>query len=209
MKGKRFGKLTVICHDGEDGQGRKLYLCKCDCGNERTLRLESLTYGTCIKSCTRCTMLIKATKVTRHGMFKSPTYKSWQSMKTRCTNTIDKNFEHYGARGITVCDRWLNSFENFYEDMGDRPEGLSLDRIDNNGNYEKSNCKWSTRTEQGRNQNSNRIVTYNGKDMCLMEAVERYSKHQYSTVHSRLRVGWSIEDALEKPIKNKQGEKDE
>src|SRR5206468_1663320 len=81
-----------------------------------------------------------------------PTYRSWYAMKARCTNSNHTSYHHYGGRGITVCERWLNSFEAFLTDMGDRPEGTSLDRIDVNGNYEPSNCKWSTPSEQANNK---------------------------------------------------------
>ena len=88
----------------------------------------------------------------RHGMYGTPEYITWRAMIKRCANPNDPAFKNYGGRGIAVCDSWKNSFENFYADMGDRPEGLTIDRIDNDGNYEKSNCKWATRTEQVYNQ---------------------------------------------------------
>lgn len=92
-----------------------------------------------------------------HGMSNSPAYKSWQEMKTRCYNKKRAKYRRYGARGIRVCDRWLKSFQNFYDDMGDRPEGKTLDRINNDGNYEPSNCRWATPLEQAQTAPKKRI----------------------------------------------------
>lgn len=108
----------------------------------------------------------------KHGMSKTKTYRVWKGILSRCYNTHRKVYYRYGGRGITVCDRWRNSFENFYEDMGDMPEGLELDRIDNSGNYEPGNCRWVTPKEQSRNRRSNLYLVYNGKRMALAEFAE-------------------------------------
>lgn len=107
-----------------------------------------------------------------HSMCKTASYRSWTSMKQRCYNKNLKIFCNYGGRGITVCDRWLESFENFYEDMWDRPNGTSLDRINNDGNYEPSNCKWSTYKEQANNTRANRKFEYNGSLMLASKISE-------------------------------------
>jgi hypothetical protein len=103
----------------------------------------------------------------KHGYTKdgkiSKTYLAWQYMKARCNNSKSQNYKYYGGRGITICDRWLNSFKNFLEDMGEKPKGLTLERIDNNGNYEPDNCKWATWIEQRNNTRSNRWISYNGE----------------------------------------------
>jgi hypothetical protein len=93
-----------------------------------------------------------------HGLSKVPGYSSWHTMVYRCTSPKSPNFEYYGGRGITVCERWRNSFEAFLEDMGERPPGTSLERIDNNGNYEPGNCKWATRGEQQRNSRNAKLT---------------------------------------------------
>lgn len=97
------------------------------------------------------TVLYRGGMVT-HGMTNTPIYKTWKRMKDRCSNPNNKNYKYYGGRGIKVCDRWVNSFENFYEDMGDKPKGLVIDRINNDGNYEPNNCRWVTITENNRNK---------------------------------------------------------
>ena len=129
----------------------------------------------------------------KHGHdYSSPTYRSWKVMKNRCTRPSDKQWKDYGGRGIKVCDKWLK-FAGFLEDMGERPDGTTLDRIDNDGNYEPSNCRWATLTLQRRNRSDNHIVEYNGRKMPLVEACE-LSGVKYDTARNRLnRYGWSVE----------------
>lgn len=103
----------------------------------------------------------------KHGMTHTPTYRSWRAMKDRCTKLDHKDYPRWGARGIKVCDRWLYSFENFYKDMGDRPKGKSLDRINNEGNYEPSNCRWATPMEQSNNTTQNHNLIRDGVIMSV------------------------------------------
>lgn len=144
LKGKRFGLLMVLPEAGRDGQGNVTWLCICDCGKETTVRGNHLI-SNITKSC-GCLIGKKET----HGLSKSPEYHCWESIIQRCTNPNNSAFHNYGSRGITVCDRWLD-FENFYADMGDRPEGLTIERVANDGDYEPSNCIWATRSTQQRN----------------------------------------------------------
>jgi hypothetical protein len=128
------------------------------------------------------------------------TYNSWWSMIQRCRNPNEKKFHLYGGRGIKVCDRWLESFENFYADMGVRPVGTSLDRHpDQNGNYEPGNCRWATPAEQGRNTRANRILECDGESMCVVEWAERLGVKPM-LILGRLKIGWSVEDALKTPF---------
>jgi hypothetical protein len=130
----------------------------------------------------------------------SKTYRSWQSMKERCSNIKNKQYRDYGGRGITVCDRWLK-FENFLEDMGECPNKLTLDRKNNNGNYCKSNCRWATQKKQNRNKRNNIIVTFNNKNLLLIELAEKINI-PYLVLWKRLYIyGWHIEKAITTPLK--------
>jgi hypothetical protein len=122
-------------------------------------------------------------------------------MVDRCTKENTHNYKDYGGRGITVCDRWLD-VNNFIEDMSTRPEGTSIDRIDNNGNYEPSNCKWSTDKEQSNNRRSSRYLEYNGESKTLVDW-SRDTGIKQTTIGERLRRGWTIEQALETPVGTK------
>jgi len=143
--GQRFGRLTVI---SRVISGRsKHWLCRCECGRERSLEVHYVVRGK-IRSC-GC-LGGETHGHARHGAH-TRTYRSWASMIQRCTNPKATGFRYYGGRGITVCESW-NSFANFLADMGDRPIGKTLDRMDNDGNYEPGNCRWATRLQQNRNQ---------------------------------------------------------
>lgn len=151
--GQKFGRLTPIKYVGKNKHSKSLYLCKCDCYKEKIVLGNSLVSGR-TKSC-GCLRI-------KHGYSKrnnySKTYKAWRSMLGRCNNPKVSNYKNYGGRDnpITVCDRWdINkggSFENFLEDMGECPKGLSLDRINNDGSYEPNNCRWATNKEQANNK---------------------------------------------------------
>lgn len=135
----------------------------------------------------------------KHGMIKTHEYQSWGSMVTRCTNPKCRYWSHYGGRGIKICDRWLSSFLDFLEDMGKCPEGHSLDRINNDGNYEPSNCRWATRAQQSRNTRQNVMLTFNGKTQCLTDWAEEIGM-PFKCLHRRIsRLGWSVERALTEP----------
>ncbi|MEH0578963.1 hypothetical protein QBA54_31840 [Streptomyces sp. B21-108] len=134
-----------------------------------------------------------------HGMSGTPTYKVWRGMVTRTTNPRASNYQHYGARGIAVCARW-RSFENFYADMGPGyGPGLTLDRIDVDGNYEPANCRWATPAVQSRNQRTNRVIEWGGVTAVLGEWAELLALDE-STIRRRIKRGWTTERTLTESV---------
>lgn len=149
--GKRFGKLVVLQNSGNK-DGRSLWLCQCDCGKQTIVMGRYLIKGR-TKSCGCYRKGFGTLWNVKHGQSGSTEYNSWRGMIERCTNPKNIGFNNYGGRGIKVCERWLNSFEAFLQDMGPKPTPKhSLERIDNNGDYEPGNCKWEIRIKQNRNQ---------------------------------------------------------
>ena len=148
--GNKFGRLTIIKRDIENKIPR-MWLCICDCGVKKSVRMDHLKNGRTVScGCHKTELAIN--RLTSHGMTKTRTYRIWRDMINRCHYENYPERHLYGGRGITVCDRWRYSFENFLADMGVCPDGLSIDRKDSNGNYEPTNCKWSTSKEQANNR---------------------------------------------------------
>lgn len=148
LTGQRFTRLTAVRRsETKDHSGKLMWHCYCDCGKTIVTTVGSLRSGN-----TRSCGCLKANNNFRHGSSTTKTYNSWKAMLSRCTNPKSSRFKDYGGRGITVCERWLESFENFLEDMGEKPEGTTLDRIDPDGNYHKENCRWADATEQNYNR---------------------------------------------------------
>lgn len=142
----------------------------------------------------------------KHGKRGTRTYKSWAMMKDRCFNQTNPSYKNYGGRGITVCERWME-FGNFCEDMGERPQDMTLGRIDNNGGYEPGNCRWETKKQQERNSRNNRLVNFNGK-MVPIIVVSEQTGVPYRTLRSRIvRLKWDLQSAISKPILSKHGPK--
>jgi len=137
-----------------------------------------------------------------HGKTGTRAFSIWANMKTRCGNPKATRYKNYGGRGITVCDRWKNSFENFLADMGEPPEGMTLEREDTRGNYEPSNCKWATQKEQQRNRGNNHLITAESKTLCLAEWAE-VQKLSRGTIKKRLARGWTPERAVTQPSNRK------
>lgn len=159
---RRFGRLCAEWPAAMRGHGNACWLCLCDCGRLRVVALSSLLNGSS-KSCGCLQKELLSRRRFKHGHSIKPgvrnasrEYETWLSMKARCYDRKTKSYKNYGGRGIRVCGRWLSSFENFLADMGTKPNGLTLERIDNDGNYEPSNCKWATRLEQNRNKRNSR-----------------------------------------------------
>lgn len=172
LTGNKFGRLTVVKKIGGTKYGNVSWECLCDCGNT-TIVTGSHLNSNHTTSC-GCYQRQRASEASlQHGHslngVMSPTYGSWSHMKTRCNNPNYPFFENYGGRGITYCERW-SKFDNFLEDMGERPKGrYSLERIDNEGNYEPSNCKWIPLGNQAYNTTRSANLTYKGKTKCMAE----------------------------------------
>ena len=187
-KGDKYGRLTAVKFIEIKKNGHQYWLFKCDCGNEKIICVNNVKRGN-TKSC-GC---LYAT----HGMYGTRAHTSWKSMKGRCLNKNYSDYKNYGGRGIKVCKEWL-TFENFFEDMGERPENKSLDRIDNNKGYSKENCKWSTQKEQMNNTRRNHLLTYKGKTQNIKQWSEEVEIN-YSTLCSRIsQFEWSISKAFQK-----------
>lgn len=193
---KQFGYLTVIRQEGTDGHYHKTYLCRCVCGNERYLTKNKLIKGTPSCGCMRYTT--SASKRKTHGMSKTRIYHTWQDMKSRCYRKNNKDYGLYGGRGISVCDEWKNSFQIFHEwaIANGYSEESTIDRIDSNGNYEPSNCRWVSQKQQCNNISRNHLLTFEGVTRTMAEWAE-IKGIPYTTLRARINtLHWDVEKAL-------------
>lgn len=205
--GKRFGRLVVMYKTNQRKNGFIVLQCMCDCGNIHHVRSSALTRkdGKSTKSC-GCIQKETAGRHIKHGRSGSPEYASYTQMRRRCLNPNHKDYPRYGGRGITICDRWLDSFENFYADMGKRPSlKFSLDRKNNDLGYSPSNTKWSTPYEQQNNRSSNHKIPYNGRTQNICQWADELNIKR-RTLRSRIsQLNWSIEKALTTPVRQQKG----
>lgn len=203
ISGKRFGRAVAIEYMGlDESKKRSLWKCVCDCGEEFICRKDSLKRGS-IQSCGCLGKERRLEANTKHGMHNTKIYKVWTSMLQRCENPNEKAYENYGGRGIKVHPKW-HSFEGFWEDMkSGYSEGLSLDRIDVDGDYEPGNVRWATRFEQQNNIRANVHVVIDGEEMTVGEASQRFGIDS-NVIRSRLRLNWSHEEAVKIPVGGKQ-----
>lgn len=192
LAGKKIGKWTVLEYIGDSR-----WRVRCDCGAIEDRDAWSLEHGQTF-GCRKC-------RRPRNELIYTPEYHVWSDMFQRCYNPKERQFKNYGARGIRVCKRWSGKggFMRFYNDMGQRPvKGYQLDRIDNNGDYSPENCRWASSKENNRNRGNNRLIKIDDEEKCLSEWCEHFGK-KVSCVTGRLERGWSIEDALKKPVNEK------
>lgn len=195
LKDKKIGRLTVVERVGVDRYRHVLWKCTCSCGGEKVVIASNLIREF-TTSC-GCLMLETRGKAGKtHGMSKTKIYSVWRAMIQRCYNNGQERCRNYGGRGIKVCDRWKESFDNFYKDMGDDyKEGLSIDRINVNGNYELSNCRWATAEQQSNNKTTSKSITI-GSDTKSIEGWERSSGTNKRTIRTRLQRGWNPVQAV-------------
>lgn len=203
--GLRFGSLVVVGLAGyrvcPTKKRRPLWKCVCDCGKEIAVLGNSLSTG----NTRSCGCLYRATRTTanfKHGQCpiegKTTTYQTWDAMIQRCTNPKNEAWKNYGGRGIKVCDRWLNSFAAFLEDMGERPAGLTIDRRDDNGNYEPRNCRWGNKIMQNNNRRDCRKITHDGRTQTVAQWARELGIRE-TTIRGRLQRGWKGPLLLAKP----------
>lgn len=190
-EGQKIGNLETIFPIKEQSGNRPRikWVCICSCGVIKSIDIYALAYNKTFS----CGCYAKRIN-TKHGCHNNYTYQSWANMLRRCRNKSAPGAENYIGRGIIVCERWLQ-FENFLADMGDRPEGKSLDRINNNGNYEPGNCRWASQKEQMDNTRRNRLLTYNGETKNLTEWA-RIRNLNVATIYRRLHKRWDMEKVL-------------
>lgn len=203
---QKFDRLTAIQIIGKLRKAN-LWLCLCDCGNKTTAIATQLIRG----DKTSCGCKKRESKGPRpdlaklnknraiHAMTNSYTYGSWKAMKARCYDKNDKDYPRWGGRGIKVCAAWKESFVEFYKDMGERPFGQTIDRINNEGNYEPINCRWATQKTQNNNTRKNYYVEYKGKTQTAKQWAEELKQVEYKTILYRLRKGWDTHAALTTP----------
>lgn len=204
LPGDRFGMLVALGDSGERLRKRVVYRWACDCGsvfNKIALYIKKSALASC-----GCAVIGRIAEArTKHGASiknkDDPLYKTyvcWMSIRWRCTNKNRRDYASYGGRGIAVCERW-SSFDNFLEDMGPRPDGLSIDRIDNEGDYTPQNCRWATGIEQARNKRTNRFVDIDGVRLTVSEW-SNLSGVPKDTLRLRLEAGWPARDAVYAPV---------
>jgi hypothetical protein len=200
-KGQRIGECIYLEDAYSVHNWRRFAKFRCNCGKEFIASIAKVKSGH-TKSC-GCNLIAHLLRINQtHGMHGTPEYTSWVGLRNRCLNKKFHRYEDWGGRGIIVCDRWLESFDNFYEDMGPKPfHGVELDRKDNNGPYSKENCQWGTRKEQANNRRSNVVLLYKGESMTVAQWCEKLNLPYFAIIQRIKKLKWTPEKALETPIK--------
>ena len=208
LTGKRFGRWVVLKLTGtiqRASYNEAVWLCLCDCGAKREVRTRLLLRGKGGSASCGCarTDTIRVVQPRRtHGKSQHPLYRIWKTMRQRCNNSRAGKYQIYGGRGIKVCPRW-ESFEVFLEDMRDGwSPGLQIDRIDNDGNYEPGNCRWTTPVVQANNTRANVILNIGGSRLTLAQTARQFGINA-STIRYRLRNGWNVDQAVHTPPRRK------
>jgi hypothetical protein len=200
ISGNRYGRLIVKSRDHDHPSKNTMWHCVCDCGKEKTINGYSLVRGS-TKSC-GCIQreIMRQLKTTHGGSHRgkhTPEYKTWAGMKKRCYDENNNTFINYGGKGVKMCERWLESFDNFLADMGRKPSPKhSIDRLDSSGDYSPENCRWATQQQQANNKSSNRVISYKGQSKTIAQW-SRVLNMKYAALYGRFERGWSVERALE------------
>ena len=195
LVGQVFGRLTVLKRVENNKHNRAMWECVCECGKIITVEGAQMRSGH-TSSC-GC---FKIDQTRKHGMWRTPEYCAWDTMKRRCNSPQDKGYKYYGGRGITVCDEWMKSFPAFFKHIGHKPSSLhSIDRINNNGNYEPGNVRWATRQEQNNNTRHNHLVTV-GEITLNVSQWAKINNIKRDTIYARIRLGWKPEKAVSFPV---------
>lgn len=199
LSGVRFGRLTAIRFT-HSKNSRAMWLCECDCGKTTTVSVHDLNCGD-TKSC-GCLRRNTPLRYRTHGRSNTPEYISWTAMKDRCCRENKNCRDGYHDRGITICERWIYSFENFFSDMGKKPEGkYSLDRIDNSGNYSPENCRWATDVQQANNSRNCHYIEHDGEVKSMKQWSDIFNM-DYELVKGRIDVlNWDFIRAVTTPVR--------
>lgn len=195
LTGQKFGRLTVLERGDSLGRVGVYWKCKCECGNECTVHGNAIVRGH-TKSC-GCLAVETSKNAKSHGLSSTKEYKIWKAMRRRCYGKNTENYHRYGGRGVRVCEEW-SEFSNFYKWCGENgyKEGLTIDRIDNDGDYCPENCRWVDKITQGNNKSNNRRILYKGEELTLMQ-IERRTGIDHRTIGKRLDAGWTVEQSTE------------
>lgn len=199
---QRFGRLTVLSVEGRNGRKAIVWKCICECGNVHFATTWSLKGGSVSScGCYKIERNLVAKRVHGHASRQGTTeYRSWQSLKSRCCNPSSPYFSDYGGRGITVCDQWKDSFLTFLADMGRKPTPKhTIERKNNDGNYEPGNCKWATVVEQANNRRSSKFIVVGGVRMTISQCSRQYGI-KMKTLWDRLQAGWDANEAATRMV---------
>lgn len=197
--GQRYGRLMVLQQVTKHAPIK--WECRCDCGKILIAIGKSMVEGaTNSCGCLRAERISRSKTKHGHSLRATPEYRAWTHLRQRCTNPNEEYYANYGGRGITFCDRWRESFNNFLADMGPRPSRKhSIDRIDPNGNYEPGNCRWATPVQQANNTRRNIRLSFNGENKTVSEWARVIHLHA-STIHTRISLGWPVDRILQEPV---------
>lgn len=199
ITGQKFGRLVVVCRVyGYSRRHNAQWECKCDCGIVSVVDSGNLRSGRTV-SCGNHPFK-RRHKLPQGRRQVTPTYRTWAQMLARCRNPNNQDFARYGGRGITVCDAW-RTFASFFEDMGEKPAGMSIDRIDNDSGYYKENCRWASSMTQANNRVSNHVITAFGRALSISEWERESGISQYVIAQRVNKLGWSAENSVSRPTR--------